>query len=134
MNEVVAIVASWVMTTTMVFLTLRLDERRMTPTQRARAWPASSRVAAVVVFGVVCVPIHFGRTRRSFLGVLAGLGVMLAIGALASIPDILLELGMIDLHGGAIAEAILAILVVFTLLYVRFGIETRLSSVDPGGG
>ena len=39
----------------------------------ARSWPDSSLWSAVVVFGPLCVPIHFMRTRRSLWGVMLGL-------------------------------------------------------------
>jgi hypothetical protein len=134
MSDVVAILASWVLTTSAVFLVLRLDEGRMTPAQRDRAWPSTSRVAAAVVFGVLCLPIHFGRTRRGIAGVAIGIGVMCAVGLVASIPDLMLELEVIDTRTSSIVEAILATLVLFTLLYVRKSIKHRLPSVDPGGG
>ena len=48
-----------------------------------RAWPDASLWSAVVVFGPFCVPIHFIRTRRSWMGVLWALlwfaGAMLAV-------------------------------------------------------
>lgn len=126
MSDVVAILASWVLTTSAVFLVLRLDERRMTPAERERAWPSTSRVAAAVVFGVVCLPIHFGRTRRGAAGVAIGVGVMCVVGLFASIPDLMLELDVIDLRTSAILETILAVSVLGILLYVRKSIEHRL--------
>ena len=126
MSDVVAILASWVLTTSAVFLVLRLDERRMTPTKRARAWPSTSRVAAAVVFGVLCLPIHFGRTRRGVGGVGIGIGVMCVVGLFASIPDLMLELEVLDTRTRAILETILALSVLGTLLYVRKSIGHRL--------
>ena len=67
---------------------LRYDERRLTAEQRARAWPPSSRDAAVLgsfLFGLpyalAGLVIHFVRTRWSWGGVLLGLAV--AAGLLA---------------------------------------------------
>ena len=134
MNDVIAVLASWVLTTSAVFLVLRLDERRMTVVERARAWPSTSRVAAAVVFGIMCLPIHYGRTRRTALGIVAGFGVAGAIAAVSSIPDVLLELKLIDVRTSSGLQAILAIFVLFTLLYVRKSIKWRLPYVDPGGG
>jgi hypothetical protein len=54
------------------------DERRLSAEQLARAWSPASHWAAVVVFSGLCLPVHFWRTRRSFRGVLLGLGWMLA--------------------------------------------------------
>lgn len=87
MREIAVLVVPWIVTTWMLFALLRWDERRMTPAQRARAWPDASRLSAVVVFGVLCLPIHFTRTRRNVLGFLAGVGAM----ALVSIVSVALE-------------------------------------------
>lgn len=37
-----------------------------------RAWPDASVWSAVVVFGPLCLPVHFIKTRRSWLGALLG--------------------------------------------------------------
>jgi hypothetical protein len=51
---------------------VRRDVRRLTGERLARAWPDASLWSAVVVFGPLCLPIHFIRTRRSWTGL--GLG------------------------------------------------------------
>jgi hypothetical protein len=63
-----------------------LDERRLRGVQAARAWPAVSRDAALFLvtqtglpFLLLLLPVHFGRTRRSALGVLMGLGWVCAL-------------------------------------------------------
>lgn len=61
-------------------LIVRRDLARLTGEPLARAWPDASLWAAVVVFGPLCVPIHFLRTRRSWLG--AGLAAFWLICAL----------------------------------------------------
>jgi hypothetical protein len=52
---------------------VRFDLSRLGGERLARAWPDASLWSAVVVFGPLCVPIHFLRTRRSWAGL--GLGV-----------------------------------------------------------
>lgn len=61
---------------------LRYDEGRLTAEQRARAWPAASRDAALfgsflfgLPYALAGLLVHFMRTRRSWRGVLLGLAV-----------------------------------------------------------
>jgi hypothetical protein len=65
---------------------VRRDLRRLTGEPLARAWPDASLWAAVVVFGPLCLPIHFIRTRRNWLGL--ALGIVWLVGAilLISLP------------------------------------------------
>ena len=49
------------------------DVKRLAPRLLARAWPATSIWSAVALLGPFAIPLHFVRTRRSFVGV--GLGV-----------------------------------------------------------
>lgn len=60
-------------------LLVRWDERRLSPTCRARSWPCASFWCAVVTFGIFSVPVHFCRTRRSVLGLVQGLLWALAL-------------------------------------------------------
>ena len=55
---------------------VRWDLRRLRGENLARSWPDASLWSAVVVFGFLCVPVHFIRTRRSWGGLgLAALGL-----------------------------------------------------------
>jgi hypothetical protein len=72
MSEILEIFIPWVVSLVLMFALLRWDESRLTPAQLSRAWPPASLRIAVVYFGVVSLPVHFGRTRRSVLGVLQG--------------------------------------------------------------
>jgi hypothetical protein len=47
---------------------VRRDVARLAGEQLARSWPEASLWAAIVAFGPLSVPIHFLRTRRSWLG------------------------------------------------------------------
>jgi hypothetical protein len=47
---------------------VRWDLARLHGERLARSWPDASLWSAVVVFGPLCVPIHFLRTRRSWVG------------------------------------------------------------------
>jgi hypothetical protein len=49
-------------------LIVRWDLKRLTGEHLARSWPDASLWLAIVVFGPLCVPIHFIRTRRSWAG------------------------------------------------------------------
>ncbi len=61
------------------------DERKLTANQMARAWPPASRMAPVV-FALVFMPlalfslfVHFVRTRRSMVGALFGVLVVVCV-------------------------------------------------------
>jgi hypothetical protein len=47
---------------------VRRDVARLRGEPLARSWPDASLWSAVVVFGPLCVPVHFIRTRRSWAG------------------------------------------------------------------
>ena len=79
MAELVTFVLSLVVTTALVFLIVWRDERRLDPERLDRAWPATTRIAAVVAFGPLCLPVHFWRTRRSLVGVVLGFGWAIAV-------------------------------------------------------
>jgi hypothetical protein len=56
---------------------VRWDEGRLNPEMSARAWNSASHWVAVFGFSFLCIPVHFTRTRRSFLGFCLGIGWML---------------------------------------------------------
>ncbi len=94
--ELLQVVASWAVTLPAVTGVIVIDERRLPAEKLARAWPPSSRDAAV--FGLwnlgvhpLCVFIHFVRTRRGFAGVDLGLLWLAAVAAL----DIGAQLGTV---------------------------------------
>jgi hypothetical protein len=62
---------------------VRRDLGRLPDERLARAWNDASFWISIVMFGPLCLPFHFAKTRRSVLGVMLGLGWM--IGALAVI-------------------------------------------------
>jgi hypothetical protein len=77
MHDVLEILVSWAVSTAFMFAVVMLDERRMDlrdDPRLERAWPPSSRASAIIGFGVIALPLHFLRTRRSFVGVLLALG------------------------------------------------------------
>ena len=87
MNNVAELVVSWLVTTALTFAIIIFDERRMSPERLERAWPPSSRDAAIIAFGPLALLIHFLRTRggfrtwkRFFLGI--PLGCIMGIGSL----------------------------------------------------
>jgi hypothetical protein len=83
MTEILEIIISWPVTVCLVWAVLRYDEGRLTAEQLGRAWPPRSRLVATAYFGtlcltagalfvILCLPVHFWRTRRSVLGTLEG--------------------------------------------------------------
>lgn len=88
MPHVLELVASWVVTNALMFAIIILDERKiLKPEQLERAWPPSSRDAAIIGFGPLALILHFVRTRGNFrspLGIVMKLfGFVLGIVALA---------------------------------------------------
>jgi hypothetical protein len=69
---------------------IRRDMRRAPPARLARSWNDASFWSAVVAFGPLSIPVHFVRTRRSFVGLLVGLVAMAAVfAALALVSTVL---------------------------------------------
>lgn len=64
--EALELLVSWVATTSLAFLVVLLDERRSTEARLERAWPPTSRAAAIVALGPLAIPFHFARTRGRF--------------------------------------------------------------------
>ena len=58
---------------------VRFDERRLPPQMLERAWNNATFWMAVVVFGPLCLPVHFGKTRRSVMGVLSGMDALMLV-------------------------------------------------------
>jgi hypothetical protein len=83
--QVIELLLSWIVTTALTFLVVIIDERRMRDDKLERAWPASSRDAAIVAFGVLALPVHFVKTRGHFrdLRGIFGLVLGLVIGIVA---------------------------------------------------
>lgn len=74
MLEVVDLLLSWIATTAACFYVVMRDERRLPPELLERAWPSSSRAAAIIAFGQIAVWVHFWKTRRyGIRGFLLGL-------------------------------------------------------------
>jgi hypothetical protein len=95
-SEVIELVLSWLVTNALTFTVVILDERKwLDEAQLERAWPPSSRDAAIVAFGVLALPVHFIKTRGHFrslrgvlgipLGLLLGLAAVLLVAALSTL-------------------------------------------------
>jgi len=78
MSEVFVLVLSFVLNAALPYFVVRYDVKRLSELQLARAWPEASFLSAVFAFGPLALPVHFGKTRRSLLGVLLGLAVCAA--------------------------------------------------------
>src|SRR5690242_4922003 len=97
-GEVVGLVLSWIVTNALTFLVVIVDERRMDEATLERAWPSSSRDAAIIAFGILALPIHFAKTRghlrtlRGVLGFPLGLGMgVIAVFVVALVSGLVLE-------------------------------------------
>jgi hypothetical protein len=85
--ELLQVVVSMAVTLPAVAAIIAVDERRLRGPALERAWPPVSRDAAI--FGLwnlgihlLCIPLHFVRTRRSLAGLALGTGwLMLVIAA-----------------------------------------------------
>jgi len=82
MGEILELFVPWAVSLLAIFALLGWDESRLSPTQLSRAWPPATRTLAVVVFGAIALPVHFGRTRSSLGGVVQGTAWAGAITAL----------------------------------------------------
>lgn len=91
MRDVGPLLLSWAVTTAAVFAIVLLDEHRLDPARRERAWPPASRAAALVCFGALALPVHFVRTRRSLSGAFVGLGAAAGVAALDAAAQAALE-------------------------------------------
>ena len=58
---------------------VRRDERTLDAEQRERAWNDATFWVAVVVFGALCLPVHFARTRRTLAAFFVGVLWMVAV-------------------------------------------------------
>jgi len=79
MDDVLSLVIPWAASIALLFLIVVRDERRMPSDMLARAWPSSTRASAIVCFGLLALPVHFGRTRRSLKGVALGVAWAIAV-------------------------------------------------------
>ena len=84
MREVAELLVDYALSTSLISLFLAWDERHLMPDELARAWPVASRRVAIFVFGVICLPVHFGRTRRSFYAACWGAVLMFGIASFAA--------------------------------------------------
>lgn len=71
---------------------VRRDERRLSAPARARAWNDASFWSAIVAFGPLALPVHYARTRRSVVGFLLGLLVMMGVLVTISVVTTSIEL------------------------------------------
>ena len=73
MSEVLLLALSFVLNVALPYFVVRYDLKRLSEERLARAWPDASVLSAVYAFGPLCLPVHFARTRRSWLGFALGL-------------------------------------------------------------
>lgn len=103
--EAIGLLLVWLVTTGLTFLVVVLDERRLGRRDEARlerAWPPTSRDAAIIALGPLALPFHFARTRGRFfsldehhrwwmglgMGIIATIVVLLAATACEWVFDV----------------------------------------------
>jgi hypothetical protein len=86
LGEVLLFALSFVLGIAVPATIVRRDVRRLDGERLARSWPDASLWAAVVVFGPLCVPVHFIRTRRSWLGIGLAVAWLVATILLIALP------------------------------------------------
>jgi ribosomal protein L39E len=65
---------------------VRRDLTRLKGEALSRAWPDASLWAAAVMFGPLCLPVHFMKTRRNWRGVALGVAWFAGALLLISLP------------------------------------------------
>jgi len=78
MRDALVMVLEFVAAIALSGLVVTRDVKRLEPRLLARAWPTTSIWSAVALLGPFCIPLHFLRTRRSFLGLLLGVAWLAA--------------------------------------------------------
>lgn len=86
MAEVLLASLSFVLSRLLPLAIVRRDLRRLEPRALERAWPDSSFHSAVLFFGLLCLPVHFIKTRRGLRGVLPGVGWFVASVLVIGLP------------------------------------------------
>ena len=86
MGEVLLFTVSFALGIAVPVGIVRRDLTRLKGEALARAWPDASLWAAVVMFGPLCLPVHFIKTRRIWLGVALGLAWFAGALLLISLP------------------------------------------------
>ncbi len=85
MADVLDVALSMLVGTLGTILLVAWDERRLDEAAQDRAWPLSTRLAAALAFGPLCLPVHFWRTRRTLVGTLLGFGALALLVAIVAL-------------------------------------------------
>jgi hypothetical protein len=79
MSEALILALSFVLNAALPYLIVKRDLKRLSAERLARAWPDASLLSAVFAFGPFSLPVHFAKTRRSWLGLGLGLAACAAV-------------------------------------------------------
>lgn len=91
MADALLVALSLVLNSLVPYLIVKRDLARLSEERLVRAWPEASFLSAVLAFGPLSLPVHFTKTRRSWLGF--GLGVLALVLAVAAQGLVLAGLG-----------------------------------------
>lgn len=75
MSEVLIVALSLVLNAFLPYAIVKRDLLSLPKPLLERAWTDPSFLSAVLAFGPLSLPVHFGKTRRSVLGLGIGLGL-----------------------------------------------------------
>ena len=93
--ELVDYLLAWLVAMPATYAILRFDESRLSEERLEHAWPPTSRNAAIVAFGPLCLFVHFVRTRRSFwIGLLSGVAAFVLVGVAHAATAWLVDLAL----------------------------------------
>ena len=95
MPEVLVASLSLLLKVLLPYAIVKRDLRRLPEPLLGRAWTDASFLSAVLAFGPLSLPVHFGKTRRS----ITGLGIGLGLCALSMALESLLVAGLSAVWG-----------------------------------
>ncbi|MET0790425.1 MAG: hypothetical protein ABW061_02800 [Polyangiaceae bacterium] len=97
MSETLIVALSLVLNALLPYLIVRRDLARLSEERLARAWTQASFLSAVYAFGPLSLPVHFTKTRRSWLGFGQGVGwLVLSVATQAAVTALLASLLGVD--------------------------------------
>ena len=110
--EVLDVIVGSVLSLGLTYTYVRCDRLLMPSHWRERGWNAASTGAAIFAFSPLCIVAHYWVTRRSFVGVLRGLGALVFL----VVTQVALQL--VQQEGGVLALVVVVCLQPLILVLV----------------